>query len=144
MLCTLGGSQKLLPQLALSVSRMHVHQTGLQAFTSVAVEPFLSRHICCFPHFFCRLDYREIGQLGQGNFSKVLRARHRLNGNEYAIKRSLRELSPEDPAFAQFLQVCRMHYQCKGNAGMSHQSEISDCRILTMWKLRQAIQIFSL
>lgn len=54
------------------------------------------------------LDYREIGQLGQGNFSKVLRARHRLNGNEYAIKRSLRELSPEDPAFAQFLQEAQV------------------------------------
>ena len=52
-----------------------------------------------------RLDFKEIGQLGQGNFSKVLRARHRINGQEYAVKRTTRELTPDNPAFIQFIQV---------------------------------------
>ena len=50
-------------------------------------------------------EFKEIGQLGQGNFSKVLRARHRINGAEFAVKRTIREVTPDNPAFAQFVQV---------------------------------------
>lgn len=42
--------------------------------------------------------------LGQGSFSRVFRVRHRLDGREYALKRSIRELAPDSPAYAQFLQ----------------------------------------
>lgn len=51
-----------------------------------------------------RLDFKELGLLGQGSFSRVFRVRHRLDGREYALKRSIRELSPASPAYAQFLQ----------------------------------------
>jgi serine/threonine protein kinase len=53
-----------------------------------------------------RQDFREIGLLGQGNFSKVFRVRHRFDGREYAVKRTLRAADPEGPAFASFIQVC--------------------------------------
>lgn len=46
-----------------------------------------------------------MGLLGQGNFSKVFRARHRFDGREYAVKRTQREARPDCPAFAQFIQV---------------------------------------
>lgn len=55
-----------------------------------------------------RTDFREIGLLGSGNYSKVLRGRHRLDGREYAIKRSLREVSPESVEFSQFLQETQL------------------------------------
>ncbi|GAB4814990.1 hypothetical protein N2152v2_002036 [Parachlorella kessleri] len=54
------------------------------------------------------LDFKEIGQLGQGSFSKVLRARHRINGQEYAVKRTTRELTPDNPAFVQFIQEAQV------------------------------------
>lgn len=53
----------------------------------------------------CRQDFREVGLLGQGNFSKVFRVRHRFDGREYAVKRTQREARPDCPAFAQFIQV---------------------------------------
>lgn len=46
-----------------------------------------------------------MGLLGQGSFSKVFRVRHRLDGREYAVKRSQREAQPESQAFSQFIQV---------------------------------------
>ena len=52
-----------------------------------------------------RQDFKEIGLLGQGNFSKVFRARHRFDGREYAIKRTQRAAAPDNPVFAQFIQV---------------------------------------
>ena len=48
-----------------------------------------------------------MGLLGQGNFSKVFRVRHRFDGREYAVKRSQREARPDCPAFSQFIQVGR-------------------------------------
>lgn len=52
-----------------------------------------------------RQDFKEVGLLGQGNFSKVFRVRHRFDGREYAVKRTQREARPDCPAFAQFIQV---------------------------------------
>jgi serine/threonine protein kinase len=42
--------------------------------------------------------------LGQGSFGKVFRVR-RLDGHEYAVKRTLREVSWESQEFLQFMQV---------------------------------------
>lgn len=53
----------------------------------------------------CRQDFKEIGLLGQGNFSKVFRARHRFDGREYAVKRTQRAAVPDGSSFAQFIQV---------------------------------------
>lgn len=49
-------------------------------------------------------DFKETGLLGQGSFSKVYRARHRLDGREYAVKRSICEVAHGSPQFAQFVQ----------------------------------------
>jgi wee1-like protein kinase len=51
-----------------------------------------------------RAAFKEIGMLGQGNYSKVFRVRHRLDGREYAVKRTIREAAPESPEFALWLQ----------------------------------------
>lgn len=64
-------------------------------------------HTHAHARLLCRNDFREIGLLGHGNYSRVYRVRHRLNGHEYAVKRSTRDLRPEDPAFQQFIQVGR-------------------------------------
>jgi len=53
-----------------------------------------------------------VGLLGQGNFSKVFRARHRFDGREYAVKRTQREARPYCPGFAQFIQVGREKTFC--------------------------------
>ena len=46
-----------------------------------------------------RTEYREIATLGTGAFARVVRAVHRLDGTEYAIKRSQREVfAPADAA----------------------------------------------
>ncbi|KAL4424004.1 hypothetical protein ABPG75_001305 [Micractinium tetrahymenae] len=55
-----------------------------------------------------RQDFKEVGLLGQGNFSKVFRVRHRFDGREYAVKRSQREAQPESQAFAQFIQEAQV------------------------------------
>ncbi|PSC73365.1 Wee1 kinase isoform B [Micractinium conductrix] len=55
-----------------------------------------------------RHDFKEVGLLGQGNFSKVFRARHRFDGREYAVKRSQREARPDCPAFAQYIQEAQV------------------------------------
>lgn len=55
-----------------------------------------------------------MGLLGQGNFSKVFRARHRFDGREYAVKRSQREVQPMSQAFSQFIQVG----SCCSSAGL--------------------------
>ena len=43
--------------------------------------------------------------LGQGSFSKVFRVRHRIDGREYAVKRSIKEVLPDSPEFSQFVQA---------------------------------------
>ena len=49
-------------------------------------------------------DFKETGMLGQGSFCKVHSARHKLDGNVYAIKRTLQGVTRQSPEFAQFLQ----------------------------------------
>lgn len=49
-------------------------------------------------------DFKETGMLGQGAFCKVYSARHKLDGNVYAIKRTLQGVTRQSPEFAQFLQ----------------------------------------
>jgi len=51
-----------------------------------------------------RSDFKELGMLGQGSFSKVFRVRHRLDGKEYALKRTIKEVVRQGPEFLQFLQ----------------------------------------
>lgn len=51
-----------------------------------------------------RTDFKEVGMLGQGSFSKVFRVRHRLDGHEYAVKRTIREVNRESQEFLQFIQ----------------------------------------
>lgn len=51
-----------------------------------------------------KAEFKEIGMLGQGSFSKVFRARHRLDGKEYAVKRSIREINRDSEEFQQFIQ----------------------------------------
>lgn len=44
-------------------------------------------------------EFRELGPLGAGAFSRVVRASHRLDGREYAVKKSTQELfAPADVA----------------------------------------------
>ena len=50
-----------------------------------------------------RIDFKELGCIGQGSFSKVFRARHRFDGSMYAVKRTIKEVTEEQPEFAQFL-----------------------------------------
>ena len=49
-------------------------------------------------------DFKETGMLGQGSYCKVYSARHRLDGQSYAIKRTLRGVRRHSAEFAQFLQ----------------------------------------
>jgi len=49
-------------------------------------------------------DFEETGMLGQGSYCKVYSARHRLDGQAYAIKRTLRGVRRHSAEFAQFLQ----------------------------------------
>lgn len=51
-----------------------------------------------------RLDFKETGLLGQGAFSKVFSARHRLDGHDYAVKRSVAEVELDSAAFKQWVQ----------------------------------------
>ena len=43
----------------------------------------------------CRAEFKELRLLGQGNFSRVYLARGRLDGCEYAVKRSCHEVQQE-------------------------------------------------
>ncbi len=52
----------------------------------------------------CRAEFKEVDILGQGNFSKVTKVKHRMDGMEYAIKRSLREIT-QDSLKRQWFQV---------------------------------------
>ncbi|KFM22896.1 Wee1-like protein kinase [Auxenochlorella protothecoides] len=72
-------------------------EEGMSAWSS-------KRDAASFPTSRMRLDFKELGLLGQGNYSKVFRVRHRLDGREYALKRSARETRPDSPDFAQYLQ----------------------------------------
>ncbi|KAI3432278.1 hypothetical protein D9Q98_003838 [Chlorella vulgaris] len=55
-----------------------------------------------------RQDFKEIGLLGQGNFSKVFRVRHRFDGREYAVKRTQRAAAPDGPDFVRFIQEAQV------------------------------------
>ena len=48
--------------------------------------------------------FRELKPLGQGNFSKVFKAQHRVDGMCYAVKRSAREVLTD----ADRLQWCQV------------------------------------
>jgi serine/threonine protein kinase len=51
-----------------------------------------------------RSEFKEVRLLGEGNFSVVRAAKHRLDGIEYAIKRSTKDIT--DPATKkQWVQV---------------------------------------
>jgi wee1-like protein kinase len=65
-----------------------------------------------------RADFRELGMLGQGSFSRVYRARHRLDGGEYAVKRSLREVPPGGEDFARWLQEAQTLAALPPHAGL--------------------------
>ena len=53
----------------------------------------------------CRAEFKELRLLGQGNFSRVYLARGRLDGCEYAVKRSCHEVQQESLK-KQWVQVC--------------------------------------
>ena len=56
--------------------------------------------------FSCREVFKELRLLGQGNFSKVFHVRNRVDGLEYAVKRSKLEISMTDEALKrQWFQV---------------------------------------
>ena len=62
----------------------------LPSLTSLQSLPVVSRYAA---------EFRELGPLGAGAFSRVVRAAHRLDGREYAVKKSTQELfSPADVA----------------------------------------------
>ena len=67
-----------------------------------------------------RSDFREIGLLGSGHYSKVLRGRHRLDGRDYAIKRSQREVAPDSVAFAQFIQEIQVLAHLPSHPNICH------------------------
>ena len=52
----------------------------------------------------CRAEFKEIRLLGTGNFSKVYLAQHRLDGVNYALKRSARPVC-SDAVKRQWIQV---------------------------------------
>ena len=52
----------------------------------------------------CRAEFKEIRLLGTGNFSKVYLAQHRLDGVNYAVKRSAHRVC-SDAAKRQWVQV---------------------------------------
>ena len=61
--------------------------------------PFM--HVCVMVSNFqspdpcCRAEFKEIRLLGTGNFSKVYLAQHRLDGANYALKRSAHRVCPD-------------------------------------------------
>jgi wee1-like protein kinase len=55
-----------------------------------------------------RTEFKELGCIGQGSFSKVFRARHRIDAMLYAVKRTIKEVTPEQPEFLQFLQEAQV------------------------------------
>ena len=56
----------------------------------------------------CRADFKEIRLLGTGNFSKVYLAQHRLDGVNYAVKRSTHRVC-SDAAKRQWVQVSNVN-----------------------------------
>ena len=54
----------------------------------------------------CSILFKEVAVLGSGNFSRVYRVVGRVDGCEYAIKRSTRPLLCEDSR-RQWVQVLR-------------------------------------
>ena len=67
-------------------------------------------HVCVMVSNFqspdpcCRAEFKEIRLLGTGNFSKVYLAQHRLDGVNYAVKRSAHRVC-SDAAKRQWVQV---------------------------------------
>ena len=61
----------------------------------------LQQHIALSLH---RAEFKEIRLLGTGNFSKVYLAQHRLDGVNYAIKRSAHHVC-SDATKRQWVQV---------------------------------------
>ena len=55
----------------------------------------------------CRKLFKMVNVLGQGNFSKVMRVQHRLDGTEYAVKRSIRPVM-DDSDLLPWTQVGHM------------------------------------
>lgn len=68
--------------------------------SAVPVKPCWSLRCCTF----CRAEFKEIRLLGSGNFSKVYLAQHRLDGVNYAVKRSAHRVL-SDAAKRQWVQV---------------------------------------
>jgi hypothetical protein len=60
--------------------------------------------------FDCRSEFKEVRLLGEGNFSVVRAAKHRLDGVEYAIKRSTKDIT-DAASKKQWVQV-RTHCLC--------------------------------
>ena len=52
----------------------------------------------------CRAEFKEIRLLGCGNFSKVYLAQHRLDGINYAVKRTAHKVL-SDAVKRQWVQV---------------------------------------
>ena len=67
--------------------------------TTAAPTPLFSRY---------RSDFKELGCLGQGSFSKVFKARHRIDGCIYAVKRSMKDVCADQLEFSQFLQEAQV------------------------------------
>jgi len=55
-----------------------------------------------------RSEFKELGCIGQGSFSKVFKARHRIDAMMYAVKRTIKEVAPDQPEFLQFLQEAQV------------------------------------
>lgn len=55
-----------------------------------------------------RTEFKELGCIGQGSFSKVFKARHRIDAMMYAVKRTIKEVAPDQPEFLQFLQEAQV------------------------------------
>lgn len=83
---------------------------------------YAALYFSCHNIICCRELFKEIRLLGQGNFSKVFHVKNRVDGFEYAVKRSKLEICSTDEALKrQWFQVCRF---CPGFG------KLSDC--LTM------------
>lgn len=59
-------------------------------------------YACCK---MCRAEFKEVRVLGEGNFSVVRAAKHRLDGIEYAIKRSTKDIMTATEK-KHWVQVC--------------------------------------
>eukprot|EP01039_Chlorochromonas_danica_P006109 gene6109-6726_t len=79
-------------------SRASLH-TGMKLPPKIWITAFKER-----PRYIT--DFEEVAHLGEGNFSSVFCARHRLDGNLYAIKRSKMRVQSENHARMMTREVC--------------------------------------